>query len=75
MQIKIKLMGALQSKTPEGGLLEVDAGTTVADILSKLEIKNEMIQTIMHNGSMLRDRETGLADGDDLMVLAPVGGG
>lgn len=75
MEVKVKLMGALQSKTPEGGRIQLPDGASVADVLQKLDIGNEHVQTVMRNGKMENDRGCVLGDGDELMILAPVGGG
>ncbi len=75
MEIKVKLMGALRPKTPEGGRLELSEGCTVAEVLLTLEIGDELIQSVMLNGTMVRERGSALSEGDELMILAPVGGG
>lgn len=75
MKLKIKLMGMLKDHTPEGGELEVPDGSTIGDVLKLLKIESETIQAFSINGSIDRDRERTLNDGDELTVLPPVGGG
>jgi sulfur carrier protein ThiS len=75
MRIQLKLMGVLKSKMPEGGELELANGASVEAALRELDIKPESVQMFTVNGSMERDQARTLADGDELSVIAPVGGG
>ncbi len=75
MQIQLKLMGVLKGKMPEGGQLELPDGGTVEDALRALDIAVESVQVFTVNGSLERNRELVLADGDELSVIPPVGGG
>ncbi len=75
MQIKIKLMGMLRDKTPEGGSIELPAGATIADSLVALDIDVGSVQVFTVNGQLQRDKSYQLADGDELSVIPPVGGG
>ncbi len=75
MKIQIKLMGMLKDHTPESGELELPADATIGDVLRLLDIENESIQAFSINGSIDRDRNRVLVEGDELTVLPPVGGG
>jgi len=75
MQVRIKLMGTLQPKSPEGGTLQVPEGATVEAVLRLLEISSGGIQVFLINGSPKRDLSHQLEADDELTVLGPVGGG
>jgi molybdopterin converting factor small subunit len=75
MQIRLKLMGMLKSKTPAGGLLEVTDGATIEDVLRALDIAPRAIQVVTVNGQFERNRGRVLAPDDELAAIPPVGGG
>ena len=75
MEIRVKLMGVLKAKEPKDNRMELSDGATVADVLDLLEIPDKQVHTFSVNGSFGRDKTQSLSAGDDLMVLAPVGGG
>jgi sulfur carrier protein ThiS len=75
MQIRLKLMGMLKSRTPAGGALEVADGATIADVLRALEVAPQAIQVFTVNGQFERNRSRPLAPNDELTVIPPVGGG
>jgi molybdopterin converting factor small subunit len=75
MQIKIKLMGMLRDKTPDGGCIELPAAATIADALLALDIDAGSAQVFTVNGQLQRDKAHPLSDGDELSVIPPVGGG
>ena len=75
MQVRIKLMGMLKGKTPESGLLEMDDGATIADVLDRLQIRWDSALVFTVNGRLVREGEHRLAAGDEFTVLPPVGGG
>ena len=75
MRVQLKLMGFLKAKTPADGELQLPEGGTIEDVLRALEIAVESVQVFTVNGNFVRDRNHTLADGDELTVLPPVGGG
>jgi sulfur carrier protein ThiS len=75
MQVQVKLMGMLKSRTPASGRLEIPDGATVADALEALEIPPTHVQVVMVNGRHQQDRGRTLAADDELMIMPPVGGG
>jgi len=68
-------MGVLKAKTPAGGQLEIAAGASIADVLRALDVPGESVQIFTVNGALERDRDRVLADGDDLSLIPPAGGG
>ena len=75
MKLTVKLMGMLKEHAPQNGELEIADGATIAAVLRELGIESETIQAFSVNGSIDRDRDRVLANGDELTVLPPVGGG
>jgi sulfur carrier protein ThiS len=75
MRIRLKLMGTLKAKTPEGGALELADGATIADVLRALDIPQQSRSVLTVNGRFERDRARVLAANDELTVIPPVGGG
>lgn len=75
MQIRVKLMGMLKSRTPAGGTLEVADGATIDDVLRALEIVPQRTPVFTINGQFERNRGRALAPNDELAVIPPVGGG
>jgi molybdopterin converting factor small subunit len=80
MQVRVKLMGALRSKLPpgtQGGVaaMEVEPGTTVADILGRLGLAGGQVHLVLINGGMETDRQRPLSEADELKVFPPVAGG
>ena len=75
MQINLKLMGILKDKVPASGKIELPEGATIDDALGALEITTETVQVITINGSIERNRQRQLMEGDELSVIPPVGGG
>lgn len=75
MRIRLKLMGLLKAKTPEGGALDVAEGATIEDVLRTLDIAPHAVLALSVNGRLERDRGRSLVAGDELTVIPPVGGG
>ena len=75
MQIRLKLMGMLKSRTPAGSALDVADGATIDDVLRALEISPQTIKIYTVNGQFERNRGRALAANDELSVIPPVGGG
>ena len=68
-------MGVLKKRTPEGGTLDLDDGSTISDALAALDLPNKRINAVSVNGEIERDFSRTLKPGDELIVLPPVGGG
>ena len=75
IQVHVKLMGMLKEKTPDGGMLELADGATVAAALERLQIPPQSVQLVTLNGQLVRDPNRPLTADDELTILPPVGGG
>jgi sulfur carrier protein ThiS len=75
MKIRIKLMGLLKSRTPSDGGLTLPDQASIREALSSLHIPPESVQVFSVNGDLVRDPSHRLCEGDELMILPPVGGG
>jgi sulfur-carrier protein len=79
MEIEVKLFATLRDYLPQGSgrfscKMEIDDQTRVEDILSKLEIPEEMPKIILVNGIHGKKGQI-LKEGDVLSVFPPVAGG
>ena len=75
MEIRVKLMGVLKPKTPPGGTLELEEGSTIADAVAAMGLSDRRVNAVSLNGDIERDFARALAAGDELTVLPPVSGG
>ena len=75
MEIRVKMMGILKDRAPEGGTLELADQATIEDALVAVGIPADSVQVFTVNGTVERDRHRVLAAGDKLTVLPPMGGG
>ena len=75
MQVRVKLMGVLKAKSPEGDKLELPDGSTVRQALVVLDISTDRVHVFSINGTLERNLDRRLEPNDELTVLAPVGGG
>lgn len=75
MRIRLKLMGVLRARTPEGGAFEVADGATIEDALHALGLAPQTAHVVSVNGRLERDRRCALAPNDELTIIPPVGGG
>jgi molybdopterin synthase sulfur carrier subunit len=77
--VHAKLFATLRSYRPGLGLgqafpVELPDGATVGLLVRLLGLPEEEVKMIFVNG-IVRDREHVLADGDELGIFPPVGGG
>lgn len=75
MQIRLRLMGMLKARTPDGGVLELADGATIEDALRALAVAPHANYAMTVNGRIERDRSRPLAPNDELTIVPPVGGG
>ena len=75
MEVRLKLMGNLRAKSPDGNTLDVLDGATIDDVLKALDIPSDHVHLVMVNDRHELDRSHALAPNDELMVMPPVGGG
>jgi len=79
MEIEVKLFATLRDYLPQGSdrfscKMEVDEGTRVQDVFTRLKIPVEMPKIILVNG-IHGKKEQVLKEGDVLSVFPPVAGG
>jgi molybdopterin synthase sulfur carrier subunit len=76
----VKLFAALRRHYPHLGLgeameVELPHGATVGDLLQEhLRLPTDQVKVVFVNG-IVRGRDHRLADGDEVTVFPPVGGG
>lgn len=79
MEIEVKLFATLRDYLPKGSgrfscRMEIDEKTRVQDILSKLNIPEEIPKIILINGIHGKKDQT-LKEGDVVSIFPPVAGG
>jgi molybdopterin synthase sulfur carrier subunit len=77
--VHVKLFATLRHYRPGLGLgeafpLELPEGATVADLVRQLGLPEEEVKIVFVN-ALFRDPDYVLADGDELGIFPPVGGG
>ena len=75
MKVRIQLMGGLKAKAPPENVLELADGASISGALDGLDIAGSQVQVVMHNGRPQANRDTVLAEGDELTVIPLAGGG
>ncbi len=79
MEVKVKLFATLRDFLPENSdgkscQMEIDATTTIAQIITTLKIPEEIPKIILVNGLSGTIEQT-LKEGDELSIFPPVAGG
>jgi sulfur-carrier protein len=77
--VHVKLFATLRHLRPGLGIgeafaVELPAGATVGRLIQQLELPEKEVKLIFVNG-IVRDPDHALADGDELGIFPPVGGG
>ncbi len=75
MIVRVKLTGGLREKAPYGNQLQLTEGASIDDVLSKLDIAPPQVQIVLLDGKPQPNRSTAIQDGQEVTILAPVGGG
>ena len=77
MQIKIELMGSLVDYLPDSergqATLALKDESTIADLLSNLQIKRRVIVAV--NGDEEKEMNFVLSEGDEVLVFTVISGG
>jgi thiamine biosynthesis protein ThiS len=77
LEIHVQLYSILREKLPPEArgraTLQLDEGTTLADILETLDIRRRVV--IGLNGEYERDHTRRVQDGDELKIFSVVSGG
>ncbi len=79
MKVHIRLFGTLGNKFPDHDrlksfALEVPEGSTVANLIAKLDIPQSKIGIVSLNGQLVKVQKQ-LNDGDFIRVFQPIFGG
>jgi len=77
--VHVKLFATLRQARPDVPMgqafaIELPEGATVADLIRKLELPDKEVKLIFVN-ALFRERNHVLADGDEVGIFPPVGGG
>jgi molybdopterin synthase sulfur carrier subunit len=77
--VHVKLFATLRRYRPgldlgEAFPVELPEGSTVGDLVQRLGLPGEEVKIVFVN-ALFRDRAHVLADGDELGIFPPVGGG
>ena len=77
MEIRLQLFSILREKLPAEKkgktTLNIDEGTTLADILEMYDINQRVAISV--NGVQIRDHSRELQDGEEIKIFTSVGGG
>ena len=77
MEIHVQLYSVLRDKLPPEAkgrtILQVEAGTTLGDILKELGITRKVVVSL--NGVQISDKSRQLNDGDDIKIFSSTSGG
>ena len=79
MKIEIKLFYDLAQFLPPGstkytGVMDLDEGTTVQDLIELLKLPSDLPKSILING-ITSKKDTVLKDNDSVAVFPPMAGG
>ncbi len=79
INVLVKLFATLRRHYPKFGLgeampVELPYGATVGQLVERLRLPADQVKTVFVNGIVRGDDHT-LADGDELGIFPPVGGG
>jgi molybdopterin synthase sulfur carrier subunit len=80
MKIELRLFASLRKQLPPGSprgkcTLDLPEGSTIGDVLVRMNIPRASAQMILVNGDHDRDFGRVLHDGDVLSIFPPVAGG
>ena len=75
MRIAVRLLGGLRHRAPASPQeIEVHEGATVAQVIDLLGLRLGEVW-LVKRGDQLLDLDESLRDGDELLLIPPVGGG
>ena len=79
MKVKVKLFATLRDHYPDLGIgeameVELPDGADVAKLVERLRLPSDQVKIVFVNG-IVRQPSHPLADGDEVGIFPPVGGG
>ena len=77
--VHVKLFATLRRHRPELGLgeafsVDLPEGTTVRELIRQLDLPEDQVKVVFVN-ALFREMDHVLADGDEVGIFPPVGGG
>ena len=77
--VRVKLFVTLRRYYPKLGIgeampVELDEGATVGDLIERLRLPSDVVKVVFVGG-VVRGQDYLLADGDEVSMFPPVGGG
>jgi len=74
MKIILKVFATLRKNIPNNQELKIEDHTTVAELISSLDLQENAVSIIMINGRIVK-KDALLQEHDTLSLFPPVGGG
>jgi molybdopterin converting factor small subunit len=77
--VHVKLFATLRRHRPDLGIgeafpVELPPGATVGDLIRQLDLPDDQVKIVFVN-ALFREADHVLADGDEIGIFPPVGGG
>lgn len=74
MDVSLRATSHLSGFLPEGGKMNLESGSKVKDVFSKLGLNSDLVMLIVVDGR-LADIDSTLEDGAVLELIPPISGG
>jgi sulfur carrier protein ThiS len=75
MPVTLRPVGHLKAYVDESGVLSMPAGMSIRDTLQAADIPPELVALVVVNEVHQTDKDIILKDGDDVRIMAVIGGG
>lgn len=74
MTVRIRLLGQLKNMLDLQPEFTADAGLSIREILELMQIRSELVAGVIVNGA-LQSKDYCVQDGDEVQLMAVMGGG